>query len=123
MNSIHVGPRGSSQTRNQPIEKRPQKSQAISHTTNAALLSTRGQDRCHGNKTSSARTRTESGHSQNKTNRRCGEGRSSRQMAEIVTEETERFRVELDGILTVLEELRQQGVVIPGNKTTRLHCS
>ena len=39
------------------------------------------------------------------------------------TEETERFRVELDGILAVLEELRQQGVVIPGSKTTRLHCS
>ena len=32
------------------------------------------------------------------------------------TEETEQFRVELDGILSVLDNLRQQGVVIPAGK-------
>lgn len=39
------------------------------------------------------------------------------------TEETERFRIELNGILSVLEELRQQGVVIPMKKMEHLHCT
>ena len=42
--------------------------------------------------------------------------RKWRELLRKKTEETERFRVELEAILSVLEELRQQGVVIPRNK-------
>lgn len=42
--------------------------------------------------------------------------RKWRELLRKKTEETERFRVELEAILSVLEELRQQGVVIPMSK-------
>ncbi|XP_028411147.1 centrosomal protein of 162 kDa-like isoform X2 [Dendronephthya gigantea] len=42
--------------------------------------------------------------------------RKWRELLRKKTEETERFRVELEAILSVLEELRQQGVVIPRSK-------
>ena len=42
--------------------------------------------------------------------------RKWRELLRKKTEETERFRVELEAILSVLEELRKQGVVIPRDK-------
>lgn len=49
--------------------------------------------------------------------------RKWRELLRKKTEETERFRVELDDILSVLEELRQQGVVIPRDKIKRMQYS
>lgn len=49
--------------------------------------------------------------------------RKWRELLRKKTEETERFRVELEAILSVLEELREQGVVIPRNKIKHLQYS
>lgn len=44
-----------------------------------------------------------------------------RELLRRKTEENDRFRVELEAILSVLEELRRQGVVIPMDKIKHLH--
>jgi protein QN1 len=49
--------------------------------------------------------------------------RKWRELLRKKTEETERFRVELEAILSVLEELRQQGVVIPRYRIKHLQYS
>jgi phosphoglycolate phosphatase-like HAD superfamily hydrolase len=46
-----------------------------------------------------------------------------RELLRKKTQETERFRVELEGILSVLEELRKQGVVIPRDKVKHMQYS
>jgi protein QN1 len=49
--------------------------------------------------------------------------RKWRELLRKKSEETERFRVELEAILSVLEELREQGVVIPRYKIKHLQYS
>ena len=49
--------------------------------------------------------------------------RKWRELLRKKTEETEHFRVELEAILSVLEELRKQGVVIPRDKIKHFQYS